>query len=86
MSAGLKILITIFLAALPVIAALMLIPDRVFATRRGKMAVYLIYWGFMGGAAWTSYQLQPTDWGGWLVPIILGIVFTIYVEIKYRRS
>jgi len=86
MSIGLKISITVFIAALPVIAALMLIPSRVLAKRSGKMATYLIYFGFMGNAAWISYQYQPADFWGWIVPLILGVVFIVYVEIKFVRA
>ena len=84
MSISCKILISVIIAALPVIAALLLIPKSVLAKTRGKIAMYLIFWGFMGNAAWISYQFQPADWGGWIAPLIIGVALTAYVAIRYR--
>ena len=84
MNADYGIIISAIIALLPMMGALLLIPESMLAKIRGKIAVFLIFWGFAGSVSWVSYQFKPMDYGGWIIPLVVALGLTLYILIKKR--
>ncbi len=79
------------IAGLPVIAALLLSLNEAKKRRLNKLeswAVYLIFWGFLLFASWENFRIKitaqytPDNWLlGWLLPLLIAVVFTIVTGI-----
>jgi hypothetical protein len=72
------------IAALPVIGALLLIPQESLRKYSGMIGMFLIVWGFMGNAAFINYKFQPIALLDSLAPLIIGVILSSIVAYKLR--
>jgi hypothetical protein len=72
------------ISALPVIGALLLIPQTSLRKCSGMIGMFLIVWGFMGNAAFINYKFQPIGLLASLAPLLVGVILSGIVAYKLR--